>query len=149
MGGREAHLTVTFNCVLEREIPLHSVLAGLPGGPKGTCESPRSATVPFATLIKSRQRLSKSLFSLYLFPCRYQLDARTMPSAPQAPQLPPHLREVCSILGVGLLRLRRHSAEDLTRDAAQPSDQGESSLHFHADQSVHANRNNRRLACPA
>lgn len=56
-----------------------------------------------------------------------------MISTPQAPQLPPHLREVCSILGVGLLRIRRLAAEDFGRDAAQPSDQGESSLHFRAD----------------
>lgn len=71
-----------------------------------------------------------------------------MISTPQAPQLPPHLREVCSILGVGLLRLWHRIAEDLAHDTAQASDQGESSLHFRADQSVHANRNNRRSACP-
>ncbi len=63
--------------------------------------------------------------------------------------LPPHLREVCAILAVGLVRLRRRTAEDLARDAAQAGDQGESSLHFRGDQSMHANRNSRRPACPA
>ncbi len=72
-----------------------------------------------------------------------------MISTPQAPQLPPHLREVSALLGVGLLRLRRRTVEDIDLDAAQAGDQGESSLHFRADQSMYANRNNRRPACPA
>lgn len=67
---------------------------------------------------------------------------------PAKPHLPPHLREACSLLGVGLLRLRCRTAKDFARDAAQPGDQGESSLHFRADQSMHANRSNPRPACP-
>ena len=58
--------------------------------------------------------------------------------------LPPHLREVCQILAVGLVRLRRRTAEDNARDVAQAGGQGESSLHFTARQSVCANRTNRR-----
>jgi len=59
------------------------------------------------------------------------------------PHLPPHLREVCSILARGLLRLRSRAAEDEAREAA---DQGERGLHFPAPQRVDANRTNRRLA---
>jgi hypothetical protein len=55
------------------------------------------------------------------------------PTGP-SPHLPPHLREVCDILARGLLRLRSRTAEDFARDA---TDQGESSLHFTAHQSVH------------
>jgi len=57
--------------------------------------------------------------------------------------LPPHLREVCSILAAGLLRLRSRAAEEAAREAA---DQGEQRLHIPAPQRLHANRNNRRLA---
>ncbi|GGJ45088.1 hypothetical protein GCM10011320_60650 [Neoroseomonas lacus] len=49
--------------------------------------------------------------------------------------LPPHLREVCDLLARGLLRLRRRTAEDFDRDLEVD---GESSLHFSAHQSVHA-----------
>ena len=50
-------------------------------------------------------------------------------------RLPPHLREVCDILARGLLRLRSRTAEDFDRDLGAG---GETSLHFTADQSVHA-----------
>jgi hypothetical protein len=70
-----------------------------------------------------------------------------MPCSPACPSLnanlPPHLREVCTILAAGLLRLRQRSAEDIALDAAEA---GESSLHFTADPSVCANRTNRRRA---
>ena len=66
--------------------------------------------------------------------------------APANSHLPPHLRETCAILAAGLVRLRRHTAEELARDAAEAADQGESSLRFPAHQSGHANRTNRRLA---
>jgi hypothetical protein len=62
---------------------------------------------------------------------------------PSNPHLPPHLREVCSILAAGLLRLRSRDAEDKARAAA---DQGEPALHYPAHQSGHANRTNRRDA---
>ena len=65
------------------------------------------------------------------------------PSAIPNPHLPPHLREVCSILAAGLLRLRSRAAEDDAREAA---DQGERLLHFPAPQRLHANRTNRRPA---
>jgi hypothetical protein len=59
------------------------------------------------------------------------------------PHLPPHLREVCTILAAGLLRLHSRTAEEIERGV---SDGGESSLHFPARQSVCANRTNRRPA---
>ncbi len=64
----------------------------------------------------------------------------------QLPNSLPHLREVSRILAIGLLRLRAGHISDLDRVTAQASAQGESSLHFRADQSMHANRHNRRPA---
>jgi hypothetical protein len=52
--------------------------------------------------------------------------------------LPPHLREVCAVLALGLVRLRRRTAEDLARDAALGRGSGEVPLHFTAGRSVHA-----------
>jgi hypothetical protein len=49
--------------------------------------------------------------------------------------LPPHLREVCDILARGLLRLRSRTAEEFDRHRRTA---GESSLHYPAHQSVHA-----------
>jgi len=72
-----------------------------------------------------------------------------MPTARPAnpnPYLPPHLREVCALLAAGLVRLRRHTSDDAVRDGAQFGDEGESSLHFVADQSGHANPTPRRQA---
>ncbi len=57
--------------------------------------------------------------------------------------LPPHLREICMILASGLVRLRSRTIDDIERDQGV---HGESSLHFRADQSVCANRTNRRPA---
>ena len=57
--------------------------------------------------------------------------------------LPQHLQEVCDILARGLLRLRSRTARDIDRDRRI---EGESSLHFPPDQSVCANRTNRRPA---
>jgi len=68
---------------------------------------------------------------------------RIATSAPTNAHLPPHLREVCSILGAGLVRLRSRAAKDHAREAA---DRGEQRLHIPAPQRPHANRNNRRLA---
>ena len=65
-----------------------------------------------------------------------------LPNANNA-HLPPHLREVCSILAAGLLRLRSRAAEEAAREAA---DGGERLLHFPALQRLHANRTNRRPA---
>jgi hypothetical protein len=53
--------------------------------------------------------------------------------------LPPHLREVCAILAIALVRLSGDSAEKLVRDAARAAAEPESSLHFVAHQSAHAN----------
>jgi hypothetical protein len=57
--------------------------------------------------------------------------------------LPPHLREVCSVLALGLVRLRRRSAEDFNRDLGV---HGESSLHFDQDQSGHSTPEEGQLA---
>jgi hypothetical protein len=50
--------------------------------------------------------------------------------------LPPHLREVCTILAAGLVRRRSRPAEDFARDADQARGSGDVPLHFTADQSV-------------
>lgn len=57
--------------------------------------------------------------------------------------LPPHLREVCSILARGLVRLHSRTVEEIERDR---QNHGESSLHFTAEQSVCRTRTNRRAA---
>ena len=62
------------------------------------------------------------------------------------PHLPPHLREVCTILATGLLRLRSRSAEECARDAVETGDHGEFPLHYVPHQRGHATRTNRRLA---
>ena len=60
------------------------------------------------------------------------------------PHLPPHLREVCALLAVGLLRLRGRAAEDLARDAVlHAREPGESWLHLPPGQSGHATPNRR------
>ena len=41
--------------------------------------------------------------------------------SPALGHLPPHLREVCALLALGLLRLRARTAEGLVRDAALPA----------------------------
>lgn len=50
--------------------------------------------------------------------------------------LPPHLREVCTILASGLVRLRSRTIEDIEQNCGV---HGESSLHFRTDQSGYAN----------
>lgn len=64
---------------------------------------------------------------------------RQTPKLPAQPppnlHLPPHLREVCTLLAAGLVRLRAHTAEDLAHDAEQARGLGESSLHFLPKQS--------------
>ena len=62
------------------------------------------------------------------------------------PHLAPHLREVCSLLATALVRLRRRTAEELARGAAQAGPDGESSLHFTAHQSGDADATRRRAA---
>jgi hypothetical protein len=59
------------------------------------------------------------------------------------PHLPPHLREVCSLLALGLLRLRSRREVENAADAANAGADGESSLHFVPEQSggvAHATR---------
>ena len=62
------------------------------------------------------------------------------------PHLPPHLRELCLTLASAIVRLRCRTAEELARDAAQVGPDGETSLHFTAHQSGHADANRRRHA---
>jgi len=56
-----------------------------------------------------------------------------MVSRPANPHLPPHLRELCSILAAGMVRLRHRDEEDLERELRTS---GESSLHFRSERSV-------------
>ena len=60
--------------------------------------------------------------------------------------LPPHLREVCSILAAGLVRLRSRAAEDLARDAGKVGEGGDIRLHSTAWQRLHANPSRKGLA---
>ena len=62
------------------------------------------------------------------------------------PHLPPHLREVCTILAAGLVRLRSRTAEDFARDAAKAGDPERVRYTSPPDQSVHANPRHRRPA---
>lgn len=55
---------------------------------------------------------------------------------PANQHLPPHLREICSILAAGLVRLRSRTAEEFDRGCQNVGAAGESSLHFLGDQSV-------------
>ena len=68
-----------------------------------------------------------------------------LPNANNA-HLPPHLREVCSILAAGLVRLRSHAAEEAARDARQVGEGGDIRLHSTAWQRLHANPNRKGLA---
>gem|GEM_PF-1558446 len=65
---------------------------------------------------------------------------------PMNQQLPPHLREVCSILAAGLVRLRSRAAEDHARDAEIARGVGDVPLHSTAKQRLHANPNRKGLA---
>ncbi len=60
--------------------------------------------------------------------------------------LPPHLREVCTILAKGLLRLRSRTAEKAARDAEIARGAGDVRLHSTAHQRLHANLNRKGLA---
>ena len=80
---------------------------------------------------------SKPLFMLSFLLGQCHLAGEILVSS-KLHHLPPHLREVCTILAAGLARLRRRTAEDLARDAALAGENGESSLHFTAHQSGHA-----------
>jgi len=60
--------------------------------------------------------------------------------------LPPHLREICSILAAGLLRLRSRAAEEAARDAEIARGPGDGGLHSTAHQRLHANPNRKGLA---
>ena len=60
--------------------------------------------------------------------------------------LPSHLSEACVLIAAGLVRLRRHTVEELARDAADARDLGEVSLHLPAHQSGHAKPRDKELA---
>lgn len=69
------------------------------------------------------------------------------PSKPSGnAHLPPHLREVCSVLARGLVRLRSRAAEDDARDAEIARGAGDVRLHSTAHQRLHANPNRKGLA---
>lgn len=60
--------------------------------------------------------------------------------------LPLHLKEVCLLLAAGVVRLRRHAAEDVVGDRVDVREQGESSLHLPIRQSGHARPRDEELA---
>jgi hypothetical protein len=60
------------------------------------------------------------------------------------PHLLVHLQEVCAILAAALVRLRRHTAEDIVRDLAEGREAGESSLPFVRHQRGHARSEKRK-----
>jgi hypothetical protein len=62
------------------------------------------------------------------------------------PSLAPHLREVCSLLATAMVRLRCRTAEQLAAEQTRVGTDGETSLHFTADQSGSADANRRRAA---
>lgn len=68
-----------------------------------------------------------------------------LPNANNA-HLPPHLREVCSILAAGLVRLRSRTAEDHAQNAWQVGEGGDIRLHSTAWQRLHAKPNRKGLA---
>jgi hypothetical protein len=67
-------------------------------------------------------------------------------SQPTNSHLPPHLREVCAILAVGLVRLRSRTAEDLARDAEEAREAGDIRLHSTARQRGDANPRRKGVA---
>jgi hypothetical protein len=72
-----------------------------------------------------------------------------MPTSERAdpnPHLLVHLREVCAVLATGLMRLRRHTSEDIVGDLAKGREAGESSLHFVRHQRGHATSEKRKRA---
>ena len=69
-----------------------------------------------------------------------------MPTVREAKRLPTHLRELCGILAAGLVRLRRHTVGERADDRDEDRVEAESSLHFRANQSGHANAKYRRAA---
>ena len=71
---------------------------------------------------------------------------RTMRTAPNLSPHRPHLSEVCALLATGLVRLVRHTADDVGREPRDRRDPQESSLHFVAHQSGHANPRERKCA---
>jgi hypothetical protein len=59
------------------------------------------------------------------------------------PYLPPHLREVCGILALGLLRLRSRVGQGTS---PAPANTGDIRLHFQAPQRRYANPNRKGIA---
>ena len=55
---------------------------------------------------------------------------------PANPHLPPHLREVCDVLALGLLRLR---SRGILLENKETADRRDIPLHFTAHQRRHAN----------
>jgi hypothetical protein len=49
--------------------------------------------------------------------------------------LPPHLREACTILAGALVRLSRHTAQEVAGDAVWVGGEADVSLHFQSEQS--------------
>jgi hypothetical protein len=69
-----------------------------------------------------------------------------MRNPPDPSHLSPHLREVCAIMAVGLVRLCGHTKAGPAEDAPRLGAKAKNSLHFLAHQSGYANPNRRRVA---
>ncbi len=70
----------------------------------------------------------------------------TMRTSPNLSRLPPHLSEVCKVLAVGLLRLRRHIADAFACDEALLKEERDVSLHFAVKPSGHAKPRDKEIA---
>jgi hypothetical protein len=72
-----------------------------------------------------------------------------MPTSERAdpnPHLLLHLREICEILATGLMRLRRHTGEDVARDADTVRERGDNPLRYVGHQSGHAKPRDKEIA---
>lgn len=75
-----------------------------------------------------------------------QLMTRTALPPAINQHLPPHLRDVCSILAAGLVRLRSRDTEEPAADAEKGREAGDLRLHCTAHQRRHAKPNRDGLA---
>ena len=61
-------------------------------------------------------------------------------------ELPPNLREVCTILALGILRLRSRTAVEIADALTEGRERGDIRLHSTARQRLHANPKRKGVA---
>ena len=66
-----------------------------------------------------------------------------MRNSPSTIEQRSHLQEICVVLGLDLVRLRRHTIEDIAGNPAQGRDIGENCLHISSKPGGHAPPNKR------